>query len=112
MLRLYYVKTNHRRGGFVENIWLRGAKVNYCQEVIALATDVVYQWKDFPDYETRLTRIDGLHIEDVQVDSCDKVITLMGDQRLPAKNVTIKNVKVGKYKKKFCEVQNVENIEL
>jgi len=112
VLRLYYVKTNHRRGGFVENVWLKGAKVNYCQEVIALATDVVYQWKDFPDYETRLTRIDGLHIEDVQVDSCDKVITLMGDQRLPAKNVTIKNVKVGKYKKKFCEVQHVENIEL
>ena len=112
VLRLYYVKTNHRRGGFVENIWLRGAQVNYCQEVVALATDVVYQWKDFPDYETRLTRIDGLHVEDVTVDSCETVITLMGDKRLPARNVSIRNLRVGMFKKKFCEIENVENIEL
>ena len=91
---------------------MRGARVNYCKEVVALATDVVYQWKDFPDYETRLTKIQGLHIEDVQVDSCEKVITLMGDKRMPARDVTIKNLKFGKYTKKFCEVENVENIEL
>lgn len=112
VLRLYYVKTNHRRGGFVENIWLRGAKVRYCKEAVALATDVVYQWKDFPDYETRLTKIQGLHIEDVEVDSCETVVTLMGDKRMPAKDVTIKNLKVGKFTKRFCEIENVENIEL
>ena len=112
VLRLYYVKTNHRRGGFVENIWLKGAKVRACKEVVALATDVVYQWKDFPDYETKMTRIEGLHVEDVEVDSCETVITLIGDKRLPARGVTIKNLKVGKYSKKFCEVENVENIEL
>ena len=112
VLRLYYVKTNHRRGGFVENIWLRGARVRYCKEAVALATDVVYQWKDFPDYETRLTKIQGLHVEDVEVDSCETVITLMGDKRLPARDVTIKNLRVGKFTKKFCEIENVENIEL
>lgn len=110
--RLYYLKTNHRRGGFVENVWLSNVKVNYCKEVFAMATDVVYQWKDFPDYETRITRIDGLHMQNVQVDSCETVITLKADKRLPARNITIKNLKVGKYLKKFCEVENVENIEL
>ena len=41
--RLYYVKTNHRRGGVVDNIVIRNIKVNSAVKLMAVETDVVYQ---------------------------------------------------------------------
>ncbi len=110
--RLCYLKTNHRRGGFVENVTLENVKTTHVQRVLAIATDVVYQWKDFPDYETKYTRIDGLHMRNVECDSADVVIDLQCDEHLPAKNISIDNLSVGKAIKDFCNVKNVTGLSL
>ena len=54
--RLYYVKTNHRRGGVVDNIVIRNIRARSAVKLMAVETDVVYQWSVFPDYERRLTK--------------------------------------------------------
>lgn len=110
--RAIFVKTNHRRGGFVENIYVKGIQTHSCDLVFGLDTEVIYQWKDFPDYETRITRIEGLHIEDIQVDECQQVFYLHGDSRLPAKDIKVHNIKVNKYKNKYCEIENIEQITI
>lgn len=109
--RLLFIKTNHRRGGFVENIWMKNVSVKTCQDVFALATDVIYQWKDFPDYETRITKINGLHVENIEVDSCIQACNLQGDERMPVKNVTIRNMKI-KYAKKLATFKNIDSIDI
>ena len=108
--RLFYVKTNHRRGGFVENVTLENVKTTHVQRVLAIASDVIYQWKDFPDYETRYTRIDNLNLRNVECDSADVVIDLNADEHLPAQNITIDNLNVGKAIEGFCNIRNVKGL--
>ena len=62
VLRLFYIKTNHRRGGFVENIYMENIKAGKMQRAFEIDTDVLYQWKDFPTYETRITPIHDIHM--------------------------------------------------
>ena len=62
VLRLFYIKTNHRRGGFVENIYMENIKAGKMQRAFEIDTDVLYQWKDFPTYETRITPIHNIHM--------------------------------------------------
>lgn len=109
--RLFYVKTNHRRGGFVENIHLDGVKTGHVQRLFAIDTDVVYQWKDFPDYETKYTRIEGLYLSNVECDSADGVIEINGDSALPPKGIELKNIKVGKAIDFFKKVTNASDIK-
>ena len=74
-------------------------------------TEVLYQWKDLvPTYEERITRIDGIYMDKVTCESADAIYELKGDAKLPVKNVTIKNVKVGEVKKFVKKVNNVENV--
>ena len=64
--RLFFVKTNHRRGAFVENIHMENIRAGHVQRVLEIDTDVLYQWKDLvPTYEERITRIDGIYMKNV-----------------------------------------------
>lgn len=47
---LLYVKTNRRRGGFVENVWIEDIDTESVRSALfGLKTDVLYQWANFPD---------------------------------------------------------------
>ncbi len=108
--RVFFVKTNHRRGAFVENIHMENVKVISAQRVLEIDTDVLYQWKDLvPTYETRITRIDGIYMKNVECESADAIIDLKGDERLPVKNVHVEDVRVGKVNEFYKQVKNVEN---
>ena len=112
-MRLYFVKTNHRRGGFVRNVRLENVHTKVVKQVASLSTKTLYQWAEFPTYETRLTEIDGLFLKNVSCEACEEcAISLHGDARLPAKNVRLENVSVGRLQGKLFDVENVEDVEM
>lgn len=111
VFRLFFVKTNHRRGGFIENIRMENVRGGTMQRVLEIDTDVLYQWKDLvPTYEERITRIDGIYMNNITCQSADAIYELKGDARLPIKNVEITNVQVGEVNKFVKKVSNAENV--
>jgi polygalacturonase len=114
--RFFFIKTNHRRGGFIENVYMENVTSGTTQRVLEIDTDVLYQWKDLvPTYEERITRIEGIYLRNVTCQTADAVYELKGDARLPIKDVEIKNVYVGKvneFVKKSAYAENIveENI--
>lgn len=109
--RFFFVKTNHRRGGFVENIRMENVKCGSTRRVLEIATDVLYQWKDLvPTYEERITRIDGIYLNNVTCNETRAIYELNGDSRLPVKNVEIRNVNVGKVTEFVKKAVNIENL--
>lgn len=111
VMRLFFVKTNHRRGGFIENVYMKNVQAGTAQRVLEIDTEVLYQWKNLvPTYEERITRIDGIYMDKVTCESADAIYELKGNAKLPVKNVTIENVKVGEVKEFVKKVNNVENV--
>ena len=109
-LRLFYVKTNERRGGFVENIRMENVtakKVRY--GVMDVETDVLYQWRDFPTHEVRVTPIRNLSMKNVTVEEAERLVHILGDKRLPVDGVLLENVRVGKTAKPD-RVENAVNV--
>ena len=53
VMRLFFVKTNHRRGGFIENIYMKNVASGTAQRVLEIDTEVLYQWKDLVDVYKR-----------------------------------------------------------
>ena len=110
--RLYYIKTNHRRGGFVDNVRLANVKVGSVLKVAAVETDVLYQWRQFPDYETRLTRLTNLSLENIDVRAARCGLHLVGDRRQPIDGVTVRNLKIGRTEFFLTRISNSEHVEL
>ena len=108
--RLFYVKTNERRGGFVENIRMERVKAkNVRFGVMSVETDVLYQWRDFPTHEVRVTPIRNLSMKDVTVEEAERLVHILGDKRLPVDGVTLENVRVGKVRKPD-RIENAVNV--
>lgn len=105
--RFFFIKTNHRRGGFVENIYMENVKSGTTQRILEIDTDVLYQWKDLvPTYEKRLTRIEGIHLKNVTAESTDAIYELKGDPELPIRNIEIENISVGEVREFVNKTQN------
>lgn len=108
---LLLIKTNHRRGGFVENIYMENVHAGRVEYgVLGIETDVLYQWRDLvPTYETRLTTIKDIYLTDINVGEARTPIVIKGDERQPVKNVILKNIKVAKSTEVDRQVEHVEN---
>ena len=112
VLNMFYIKTNHRRGGFIEDIYMNNVECKSAGSVLAIDTEVLYQWKDLvPTYETRITKISGIYMSNVKCDVADNVYDLKGDIRQPIYDVEIKNVYVKKINKYYNQVLNVLNLK-
>ena len=110
--RLFFVKTNHRRGAFIENIHVENIRTGHVQRVLEIDTDVLYQWRELvPTYEERITRINGIYLRNVICDSADAIYELKGDAKLPVKNVVIQDVHVDKVNDFVKKVHNVKNVK-
>ncbi|MCD8302804.1 MAG: glycoside hydrolase family 28 protein [Prevotellaceae bacterium] len=111
VFRLFFAKTNHRRGGFIEDIWMRNVKAGKMQRVFEVDTDVLYQWRDLvPTYKDSITLIRGLHMDSVYCERTEAIYDLKGDERLPIRDVEIRNVSVGEVTKFVSNVKNAENV--
>ncbi len=109
-INLFYCKTNERRGGFIENIRMENVKAkNVRRSVCGVETSIVYQWKAFPTHEVRVSKIEGLTLKNIQVESARWLVRIRGDKREPVKNVTLENVTCAKVKEPN-DVRNVENL--
>ncbi len=109
--RLFFIKTNHRRGAFIENIYMENIKTGTTLRVFEIDTDVLYQWKNLvPTYEERITRIENIHMNGIECKSAKMIYDLKGDPKLPVKNVELKNIHVSLLTDSASRVEYVENI--
>ena len=94
--RLFYIKTNHRRGGVIEDITVENVSATRMYRVFEIDTDVMYQWRDIvPTFETRITKIRNITLRNAVAEHADAVYELRGDSRDPIDGITIDNVRVG-----------------
>ena len=113
-----YVKTNERRGGFVENIAMSDCEVNACafpnrvSAVVCVETDVFYQWRKFKTYETRLTPIRNIRVWNVHCAEADHLLYLKGDHREPIRGVHLKNVTLDCARKEPQVIINADDISV
>lgn len=110
--RFFFIKTNHRRGGFVENIYMENVQSGTTQRILEIDTEVLYQWRDLvPTYETRLTRIENISLKNVTCREADAVYEIKGSPFLPIKNVEISNIQVDRVNKFINKTENVFGIK-
>lgn len=93
--RLFYLKTNHRRGGFIEDVTIDNVSAARMKRVFEIDTDVMYQWRNIvPTFETAVTRIRNINVRNVNCRQAEAVFEIRGDQRDPVQGVNIENVHV------------------
>ena len=111
---IFYMKTNKRRGGFIENIKIKDCSAaNARISVVGIETDVLYQWRNLPTYEERVTRIRGITAENLVCEgSADHMLMLYGDPADPIDTVTLRNVRLGKARKERIVCVNANNVTL
>jgi len=109
---LFFVKTNRRRGGFVEDIRMENVRVGTVVQVFAIDTDVLYQWRAFPDCERRLTPISRLSIKNVVCENAVTGVQINGDPALPVRGVEVKNVRLGRLQEFLSKIHNAEDVSV
>ena len=109
---VFYVKTNRRRGGFVENIRMKDVTAADALTAISVKTDVLYQWGEFPDHEIRYTPIRNLSVENLSVGACEVGIELLGDEHLPIDGVKIANFTAERCYRRFEDIRNANNVTI
>ena len=111
--RLFFVKTNHRRGAFVENIYMDSIRTGGTLRVAEIDTGVLYQWRNLvPTYKDTLTRINDIYLTNIQVDSAKAIYELRGDERLPIRHIVMKNIQVDCVADTTNGVKNVEALSV
>ena len=109
--RLFYIKTNHRRGGFIEDVTLENVSATRMMRVFAIDTDVLYQWRDIvPTFETALTRIRNITVRNAGAVQADAIYEILGDDRLPVEGVTLEHIHVGQVNEFTSRVTGVKDL--
>lgn len=109
--RLFYIKTNHRRGGVIEDILVENVSATRMYRVFEIDTDVLYQWRTIvPTFETSITKIRNICIKNATAEHSDAVYELRGDEREPIDGITIENVHVNKLHRFISNTEYVKNL--
>ncbi len=106
--RAIRLKSNSRRGGFVENLFVRNVQIGEVGESV-LGIDLFYSVHGNQD-GSYIPRIDNIVLENITVKNGGKfAILAKGHKSLPIKNILFKNVVIDKVKTNFS-IENVENL--
>ncbi|WP_431242006.1 glycoside hydrolase family 28 protein [Flavobacterium sp. P21] len=91
---LLYIKTNERRGGFVNNIHMTNIKSGKIDAgILGIETDVLYQWRDLvPTIQRRLTPIKNVYLENIKATNVKFISRIQGQKELPVENIFLTNV--------------------
>jgi len=94
MFNLLFIKTNERRGGYVDGIYMSNITAGKVEDgILGIETDVLYQWKDLvPTVERKLTPIKNIYLTNVKATNVAYVSQIKGQKELPVMNVILKNV--------------------
>jgi polygalacturonase len=106
--RAIRIKTNSKRGGIIENIYVRNIEVGIVKEAVLLAT----MFYDVYGNQTGkyLPVIRNIHLENIKVKDGGKYgVWAIGYKESPVKNITLKNVTIDKAGTEYS-LENVENI--
>ena len=109
---MIYIKTNRRRGGFVENVWVDRVICDgdVRSAVVGIDMNVLYQWAVLPDYELRYTPIRNINLSNVTAKSADWAVDLRGDVHQPPEGIRIGNLDVGSFRSGEKRVENCRNV--
>jgi polygalacturonase len=109
---LLYIKTNRRRGGFVENITMESIVATSTKfGVFGIETDVLYQWRKLvPAYEERLTKISGINVRNVKIGKTATPFRILGDKDQPVRDVILDDIQIGTVRGQKNRYENAENI--
>lgn len=109
---LLYIKTNRRRGGFVENITMEAIEASGTKSgVLGIETDVLYQWRKLvPAYEERLTTIRGITVRKVKVGKTATPFRIFGDKDRPVKDVLLEDISIDTVKGMKNHYENAGNV--
>ena len=110
---LLFLKTNHRRGGFIENIYVKDVSCNKVSSgVLEIETNVLYQWGNLvKTVDRKLTKIRNINLENITVGKAKHLIAVRGEKELPVRGITLKNVKVGAISGEPRKLFNVEELK-
>lgn len=108
--RAVYVKTNRRRGGFVANIQVENVTIDSAFRLMAIETNVLYQWGVFPDYELRLTPITNLKLRNVLCCEAREGVFVAGDAKLPIDGISLENVVIDRLQERMSSVSHASNV--
>jgi len=108
---LLFIKTNERRGGYVNNIYMSNITSGKIDEgILGIETDVLYQWRDLvPTIERRLTPIKNVHLENIKATNVKFVSRILAQKELPVENIFLKNVTADKVLGEKSIHENVVN---
>jgi lysophospholipase L1-like esterase len=108
--RVFFLKTNRRRGGVLENIACENVTAEKAiASVFEIDTDVLYEWAKFPDYENRTTRITNIRAENICVQSARDLVKLRGAAELPPEKIRWRNLSAGKITGKKLIIENIKD---
>ena len=106
---LFYLKTNHRRGAVLENIYMERVSARSMIRALGIDTDVLYQWRDLvPTYKDSITLIRGIHMRDVTCQHAKAIVEINGDPRLPVQDVTVECLHVDSVDNFISHVEHCE----
>lgn len=91
---LLFIKTNERRGGYVNNIYMSNIVSGKIDAgILGIDTDVLYQWRDLvPTIERRLTPIKNVYLDNIKATNVKFISKISGQKELPVENIFLKNV--------------------
>lgn len=110
--RMLILKTNHRRGGFIEDITMENVSSNKAVEsILDIDTDVLYQWRDIvPTFETKITRIRNIVVKNATCGETGRIYDIKGDARDPVDGVLLQNVHADTLTDYVNNAVNVKNL--
>ncbi len=106
--RAIRIKTNTKRGGFVENLYVRNIEIGEVGESV-LGIDLFYSvhGNQSGNY---MPRIENIYFENIKVKNGGKFgILAKGHKESPIKNIQFKNVTIEKVKSNYS-IENVQNL--
>ena len=111
-MNLFYLKTNRRRGAFIENIYMERVTANDVDRTFAIDTDVLYQWKDIvPTYKDSVTAIRNIYMNNVKCKKAKGIYEINGDPDLPVQNVILTNVQVDTVLNYTARSKNINGLQ-
>lgn len=108
--RAIRIKSNTRRGGVIENVFVRNVRVGQVKESV-LGIDLFYNVHG-NQTGNNMPVVRNISLENITVKNGGKYgILAKGHEELPIKNITFKNVTIDKVETRYL-LQNVEGIQL